>query len=94
MNKLNGIAASDGIAISKAFLLVEPDLSFELGKNSDPEAEVTRLEDAISVSSTEIEQIKAKAAESLSEEEAAVFDAHLSILLDPEMKNAFVDKIK
>lgn len=94
MNKLNGIAASDGIAISKAFLLVEPDLSFELGKNSDPEAEVTRLEDAISVSSTEIEQIKAKAVESLSEEEAAVFDAHLSILLDPEMKNAFVDKIK
>ncbi|MCZ0717733.1 phosphoenolpyruvate--protein phosphotransferase [Aerococcus kribbianus] len=94
MNTLMGIAASDGIAISKAFLLAEPNLSFELGKNDDPEAEVTRLEDAVEVSRQEIEKIKAKAAESLSEEEAAVFDAHLSILLDPEMKNAFVEKIK
>lgn len=29
MSKLiNGIAASDGVAIAKAYLLVEPDLSF------------------------------------------------------------------
>lgn len=31
-NYINGIAASDGVAIAKAYLLVEPDLSFDSEK--------------------------------------------------------------
>jgi phosphotransferase system enzyme I (PtsI) len=36
---LPGIAASDGVAIAKAYLLVEPDLSFTNEKVTDTDAE-------------------------------------------------------
>ena len=38
------IAASDGIAAAKAYMLVQPDLSFSETSISDPEAEIKRLE--------------------------------------------------
>ena len=41
MSKLiKGIAASDGVAIAKAYLLVEPDLSFTNEKITDTDAEI------------------------------------------------------
>ena len=61
---LKGIAASDGVAVAKAYLLVQPDLSFE------------------------------KAVESLGEEAAAVFDAHLMVLADPEMTGQIKETIR
>lgn len=93
MNKLQGIGASDGIAVAKAFLLEQPDLSFEIGQTEDKEAEISRLHEAIATSRTEIEKIKAVAAERLSAEEAEVFDAHLSMLEDPEMVSGYESKI-
>ena len=44
---LKGIAASDGVAIAKAYLLVEPDLSFSEKTVEDSEGEITRLEEAL-----------------------------------------------
>ena len=44
---LKGIAASDGIAIAPAYLLVEPDLSFSKSSVDDIDAEVARYNDAI-----------------------------------------------
>ena len=40
---LKGIAASDGIAVAPAYLLVEPDLSFSKTSVSDVDAEVARI---------------------------------------------------
>ena len=41
MSKLiKGIAASDGVAIAKTYLLVEPDLSFTNEKITDTDAEI------------------------------------------------------
>lgn len=40
---LKGIAASDGIAVAPAYLLVEPDLSFSKTSVSDVDAEVARF---------------------------------------------------
>lgn len=93
MTKLTGIAASDGIAIAKAFLVEEPDLSFEISKSNDSQQEKERLAKAIADSKVEIEKIKAVAAKSLSEEEAQVFDAHLMVLEDPELQQAYTQKI-
>lgn len=93
MTKLTGIAASDGIAIAKAFLVEEPDLSFEISKSNDSQQEKERLAKAIADSKVEIEKIKAVAARSLSEEEAQVFDAHLMVLEDPELQQAYTQKI-
>lgn len=94
MTKLTGIAASDGVAIAKAFLVEEPDLSFEISKSNDSQQEKERLAKAIADSKVEIEKIKAVAAKSLSEEEAQVFDAHLMVLEDPELQQAYTQKIE
>ncbi|WP_333589358.1 phosphoenolpyruvate--protein phosphotransferase [Ligilactobacillus acidipiscis] len=91
---LKGIAASDGIAVAKAYMLVQPDLSFSETKIDDPEAEIARLNDAVAASKKELEVIKTKAAENLGDEEAQVFEAHLTILSDPEMLGQISDKIK
>lgn len=90
---LKGIAASDGIAAAKAYMLVQPDLSFSETSIADPEAEIKRLDDAVATSKTELEAIKAKAAENLGAEEAEVFEAHLTILADPELLGQIKDKI-
>lgn len=82
---LKGIAASDGVAIAKAYLLVQPDLSFDKKTVDDASAEESRLDDALAKSTTELQAIREKAAQSLGEEEAQVFDAHLMVLADPEM---------
>lgn len=91
---LKGIAASDGIAAAKAYMLVQPDLSFSETSIDDPEAEIKRLDDAVEASKSELELIKQKATENLGEEEAQVFEAHLTILADPELLGQIKDKIK
>ncbi len=92
--KLTGIAASDGIACAEAYMLVEPDLSFSEKTIDNPEQEITRLHDAIDASKKELETIKEKAKQNLGEEEAEVFEAHLTILSDPEMIGQIESKIK
>ena len=82
---LKGIAASDGVAVAKAYLLVQPDLSFETVTVEDTSAEEARLDAALAASQDELSVIREKAVESLGEEAAAVFDAHLMVLADPEM---------
>lgn len=91
---LKGIAASDGIATAKAYMLVEPDLSFDKKTIEDPEQEVQRLHVALDDSKKELEKIKEKATENLGADEAAVFEAHLTILSDPELIGQIEDKIK
>ncbi len=41
---LKGIATSDGVAVAKAYLLVQPDLSFETVTVEDTNAEEARLD--------------------------------------------------
>ena len=82
---LKGIAASDGVAVAKAYLLVQPDLSFNKTSVEDTDAEATRLDNALAKSTEELQAIRDKAAQSLGEAEAQVFDAHLMVLSDPEM---------
>lgn len=82
---LKGIAASDGVAVAKAYLLVEPDLTFSKKNVEDTEHEKTRLDEALKTSEKELQKIRDNAAETLGESEAQVFDAHLMVVDDPEM---------
>ncbi|KRM09800.1 phosphoenolpyruvate--protein phosphotransferase [Paucilactobacillus suebicus] len=93
-NRLDGIAASNGIAIAKAYMLVDPDLSFERENVSDVDHEIGRVHDSFSESAKELEVVKQRALETLGEEEANVFDAHITILNDPELLGAIEQKIK
>ena len=91
---LKGIAASDGVAVAKAYLLVQPDLSFETVTVVDTSAEEARLDAALAASQDELSVIREKAVESLGEEAAAVFDAHLMVLADPEMTGQIKETIR
>ncbi|HDI1501968.1 TPA: phosphoenolpyruvate--protein phosphotransferase [Staphylococcus aureus] len=96
MSKLiKGIAASDGVAIAKAYLLVEPDLTFDKNeKVTDVEGEVAKFNSAIEASKVELTKIRNNAEVQLGADKAAVFDAHLLVLDDPELIQPIQDKIK
>ena len=91
---IKGIAASSGIAIAKAYKLVMPDLTVTKRTIEDVEGEIARYEAAMDKTAKELASIKEAASKNLSEEEAAVFDAHALVLSDPEMKSQVEDKIK
>lgn len=93
-NHINGIAASDGVAIAKAYLLVEPDLSFDNEKVTDIDAEIAKFNHAIETSKVELTKIRNNAEENLGADKAAIFDAHLLVLDDPELIQPIEDKIK
>ncbi|WP_367367363.1 phosphoenolpyruvate--protein phosphotransferase [Leuconostoc pseudomesenteroides] len=88
-----GIAASNGVAIAKAYLLVDPDLSFDKKTINDVTAEQARVDDALKASSEDVTLIKSKAEKNLGASEAQVFEAHLMVLADPEMSGAIKQKI-
>ncbi len=96
MSKLiKGIAASDGVAIAKAYLLVEPDLTFDKNeKVTDLEGEVAKFNSAIEASKVELTKIRNNAEVQLGADKAAIFDAHLLVLDDPELIQPIQDKIK
>lgn len=93
-NYINGIAASDGVAIAKAYLLVEPDLSFDSEKVLDVDAEIAKFNNAIQTSKVELTKIRNNAEQNLGADKAAIFDAHLLVLDDPELIQPIEEKIK
>jgi len=94
MKNFEGIAASDGIAIAKVFRLEEPNLEVKADRVEDVAAEVARFEEVIRKTVIDLEAIKVKAAVSLGEEEALVFDAHINMVKDPELVGQTIQKIK
>ncbi|MEG0453509.1 MAG: phosphoenolpyruvate--protein phosphotransferase [Coprobacillus sp.] len=91
---IKGIAASNGIAIAKAYKLDMPDLTVTKQTITDIEAEIARYSKAVEEVKKDLEMIKEAAAKNLSEEEAAIFDAHALVLSDPELQTQVEDKIK
>ncbi|MBD3106920.1 phosphoenolpyruvate--protein phosphotransferase [Bacillus sp. AGMB 02131] len=91
---LNGIAASNGIAIAKAYRLIEPDLTVNKTAVTDVDAEVSRFKAAVEKSVTELQAIRDRAKVELGADKAAIFDAHLLVVNDPELLGPIEDKIK
>ena len=94
MTMIKGIAASNGIAIAKAYKLVMPDLTVEKVTVEDVEKEIKAYENAMEQTAKDLETIKEAASKNLSAEEAVVFDAHALVLSDPELKTQVEDKIR
>ncbi len=91
--ELNGIAASKGVVIAKAYKLEEISLDFAAKTDVVAAEELTKFESALNDSITQLDEIKVIAATKLGEEEAEVFEAHKAILLDPELKGQVEGKI-
>ncbi|MFD2761451.1 phosphoenolpyruvate--protein phosphotransferase [Lentibacillus juripiscarius] len=90
---IEGIAASSGIAIAKAYQLVTPELTYEKKSIDDPASEVKRLDDALAIAKQELEKIREHTKKEMGDEHAEIFSAHLLVLDDPELINPIKDKI-
>ncbi|MEK3726505.1 phosphoenolpyruvate--protein phosphotransferase [Lysinibacillus sp. FSL W8-0953] len=93
MTQLTGIAASDGIAIAKAYRFVQPDLTFTKTTVQDIEAEQQRLAAALAKAEQELVVIQQQTLKKFSAEEAAIFEAHLLVVNDPELIGPINQKI-
>lgn len=94
MLELKGIAVSSGIALAKAYCLIEPDLTFNRVEVSDKWTESNRFKNAVATSKLELQEICEMAERKFGEEKAAIFSAHLLLLEDPELLSAIEVKIK
>ena len=89
-----GIAASKGYAIGKVFLQEHEEIVITDEKITDVVAEKEKLQKALDASREQLEKIKSKAAVEMGEEKAAVFEAHITLLDDPEFTGAMTMEIE
>lgn len=90
---LKGIAASSGVAIAKVYKLEQPTVEI-VKKDADPAVEVQKFNEALEKTKSDIERIKEIASKRLSEEELAVFDAHLMMAGDPDLSAQIINMIE
>ena len=90
---VKGIAASSGIAIGKVFKLESPVISVANTLKGSVEEEKTRFTSALEKTVSDINLVKERASANLSEDELAIFDAHLMMAQDPEYASQIVDMI-
>src|SRR3990167_79361 len=81
---LKGIPASPGIAIGKAFLVDQDDLTIPKSEITDAELplEIARFEDALIKTRKEMLEIQNRIADNMDSKNAEIFDAHLLVLED------------
>ena len=89
-----GIAASKGYAIGKVFLQEHEEIVITDAKVTDVAAEKERMQKALDESRVQLESIKAKALEEMGAEKAEVFEAHITLLDDPEFTGAMMMEIE
>lgn len=89
-----GIAASKGYAIGKVFLQEHEEIVITDEKITDVALEKKKLQKALDASREQLEKIKAKAAVEMGEEKAAVFEAHITLLDDPEFTGTMAMEIE
>ncbi len=92
--KLNGIGASNGIALAKVYLLDEQPIIIPQNNITNTEEELNNVNLAIINAKKDLENLQVIAKEKLGEEKAAIFEAHASILEDPAMAEEFTELIK
>lgn len=85
MKKLHGVGASPGLVVGPAFFFQQEDLRYEITQVSEPQAEWKRMERAFQTALEQLKLICDKASAVAGESEAAIFEAHIQMLQDPEL---------
>ncbi|MBF0298123.1 MAG: phosphoenolpyruvate--protein phosphotransferase [Oligoflexia bacterium] len=93
---LKGISAAPGLAMAPALVIDTRPLiiSKKVITLSDVATEWNRLEDAISKSQHELSEIMEKTKQQVGEDEAAIFQAHIMLVSDPELIDKTKNEIK
>lgn len=94
MKRLPGIPASRGICIGPVFQFVRQEIVVEERNIDSPQAEIKRLESAVSKAKYQISLIYQKALTEASKADAEIFQAHQMILEDPELLGEVKKKIE
>ncbi len=89
-----GIAASKGYAIGKVFLQENEEIIINDDKITDISAEKEKMQKALDASKSQLEIIKVKAKKEMGEKKAEVFEAHITLLDDPEFTGAMMNEIE
>ena len=96
METFTGVPASEGVAIGKAFVYSEgedPEIPHYSITESDVSSEWSRLQKALREAQEEIKELQALADREMSREQAAIFQAHLLMLDDPDYHDQIQEHI-
>ncbi|WP_432665951.1 phosphoenolpyruvate--protein phosphotransferase [Wukongibacter baidiensis] len=91
---MNGTGASPGIALGKVLIIQNEELVVEKKQVESVANEKNRFSKAIEKSKIELSKIRDKAMKEFGSEKAAIFDAHLLVLEDPELISNTINKIE
>ncbi|MCB0165071.1 MAG: phosphoenolpyruvate--protein phosphotransferase, partial [Anaerolineae bacterium] len=89
---IRAIPAAVGIAIGPLHQFKHAEITID-ETAADPDTEKSRLQGAIESARTELDTLRQQVEKRLGAGEAAIFEAHLAILEDPELEEAAVDNI-
>lgn len=84
---IRGIGASEGISIGKVFRYDHIEVIAEKNEVEDTALEIERFQKGLTESIVDLTGIKDYAEENINAETAAIFEAHIEILKDPEFAN-------
>ena len=90
----NGVAASKGYAIGKVFLQEQEEIVIKETTVNDITKEKETLQKALDASKEQLLKIKEKALKEMGEDKAAVFEAHITLLDDPEFTGAMMMEVE
>jgi phosphoenolpyruvate-protein phosphotransferase (PTS system enzyme I) len=93
MNIFPGVGVSPGIAIGPVFQFRKVLLEFETYTPQDTAEEWKRFQSAVDITRDKLNDIYNRAVGSLGTDEAAIFQAHLTILDDPDLHDSIREKI-
>jgi len=94
MQHFKGIGVSSGISIGKAEVIFSEEIEVQHGEIQDFKKEWQRLEITREEACKQIEEIYQQTLDNIGEEEAEIFDAHLSIMKDEEFFGPVKNLIK
>ena len=87
MRRLTGIGASEGVSVGKVLLFIEEEMIIPEVKTEDStvESELTKLDEGLKKSKTQLIAIREKVKEKMGEDKAAIFDGHIMLLEDEDL---------
>ena len=83
--RITGIAVSPGIAIGKIYLFEKKEIEINKCPCKNPEEEKAKLIEARNKTKEQLQKIRDTTAKKVSEEKAAIFDAHITLLEDEDL---------
>ena len=94
--RLTGVAASEGVAVGKAFVHVarEPEPEREKISPDEVEDELGRFSEAVKTVAKKLSGTADAMREGGNEKEAGIFDAHVEMAEDPELQSEVEEKIR